>query len=130
MTHNLDTYRSSRDRGTAWLLQQLNDDGSIGPVDRDFTYYRMPWTFTITGHTDAALRQCDWVRRNQFSDDGDFVGVSHRQVEANSYQNATFIYGADRGPSRQSGADDGRPGGGPGGGAMVAHDLGSATGPS
>jgi hypothetical protein len=94
MTHNLDTYRSSRDRGTAWLLQQLNDDGSIGPVDRDFTYYRMPWTFTITGHTDAALRQCDWVRRNQFSDDGDFVGVSPRQVEANSYQNATFIYGA------------------------------------
>jgi hypothetical protein len=94
MPPNLDAYRISRDRGTAWLLRQMNDDGSIGPVDQDFTYYRMPWTFTITGHTDAALRLCEWVRTHQFSDDGDFVGVSPRQVEANAYQNATFIYGA------------------------------------
>jgi hypothetical protein len=94
MTPNLDEYRISRDRGTAWLLRQINDDGSIGPVDQDFTYYRLPWTFTITGHTDAALRLCEWVRKHQLSDDGDFVGVSPRQVEANAYQNATFIYGA------------------------------------
>src|SRR5687768_8907197 len=90
---DLDTYRRANQRGTDWLLQQVNDDGSIGPVDQDFTYYRLPWTFTITGHTDAALRLCDWVRQHQFSD-GDFVGVSPRQIEANAYQNATFIYGA------------------------------------
>jgi hypothetical protein len=90
----LDAYRTSRDRGTAWLLQQMNDDGSIGPVDQDFTYYRMPWTFTITCHTDAAMRVCDWVRQHQFSADGDFVGTSPRQIEANAYQNACFIYGA------------------------------------
>ncbi len=94
MTDNLDTYRISRDRGTAWLLRQINDDGSIGPVDQDFTYYRMPWTFTITGHTDAAMRVCDWVRQHQFADNGDFVGVSPRQIEANAYQNAVFVYGA------------------------------------
>jgi len=94
MTHSLEAYRTSRDRGTAWLLRQINDDGSIGPVDQDFTYYRMPWTFTITGHTDAAIRLCEWVRQHQFSADGDFVGVSPRQIEANAYQNATFIYGA------------------------------------
>jgi hypothetical protein len=94
MTHNLAAYRTSRDQGVAWLLRQINDDGSIGPVDEDFTYYRIPWTFTITGHTDAALRLCEWVRTHQFSHDGDFVGVSPRQIEANAYQNATFIYGA------------------------------------
>lgn len=94
MTDSLDAYRAARDRGTAWLLRQMNDDGSIGPVDRDFTYYRMPWTFTITGHTDAAMWVCDWVRRHQFAADGDFVGVSPRQVEANAYQNACFVYGA------------------------------------
>jgi hypothetical protein len=91
---NLDAYRDARDRGTAWLLEQVNDDGSIGPVDQDFTYYRLPWTFTITGHTDAALHLCEWVRQHQFSETGDFVGISPRQVEANAYQNATFIYGA------------------------------------
>ena len=91
---NLDVYRDARDRGTAWLLEQVNDDGSIGPVDQDFTDYRLPWTFTITGHTDAALRLCEWVRQHQFSETGDFAGISPRQVEANAYQNATFIYGA------------------------------------
>src|SRR5262245_44194027 len=91
---DLDRYRCARDRGTAWLLDQLNADGSIGPVEHDFLYYRLPWTFTITGHTDAALRLCQWVREHQFSDEGDFVGVTPRQIEANAYQNATFIYGA------------------------------------
>jgi hypothetical protein len=87
-------YREARDRGTAWLLDHVNADGSIGPIDQDFTYYRLPWTFTITGHTDAALRLCQWVHEHQFANDGDFVGVTPRQIEANAYQNATFIYGA------------------------------------
>jgi hypothetical protein len=91
---NLDAYRVAMERGTQWLLAQINDDGSVGPTDQDFTYYRIPWTFTVTGHTDAALRHCDWVRTHQFSLDGDFIGVSPRQIEANAYQNATFIYGA------------------------------------
>lgn len=91
---SLDAYRAARDRGAAWLLSQINTDGSIGPTDQEFLYYRLPWTFTITGHTDAALRLCDWVRTHQFAEDGDFTGVTPRQVEANAYQNATFIYGA------------------------------------
>jgi hypothetical protein len=91
---NIEAYRTARDRGTTWLLRHVNADGSVGPTNQDFTYYRIPWTFTITGHTDAALRLCDWVRKHQFSSDGDFVGVSPRQIEANAYQNATFIYGA------------------------------------
>jgi hypothetical protein len=78
----------------AWLLRQRRPDGTIGPVDRDFTWYRLPWVLTITGHTDAALLLCEWVRHHQFAADGDFVGVSPRQVEANTYQNATFVYGA------------------------------------
>jgi hypothetical protein len=91
---DLDRYRGARDRGTAWLLDQLNADGSIGPVGQDFLYYRLPWTFTIAGHTDAALRLCQWVREHQFSEQGDFTGLTPRQIEANAYQNATFIYGA------------------------------------
>ena len=94
MLMTLDAYRAARDRGTAWLLSQVNADGSIGPTDQDFLYYRLPWTFTITGNTDAAVRLCEWVREHQFAENGDFTGVTPRQVEASAYQNATFIYGA------------------------------------
>lgn len=90
----LNAYRAARDRGTAWLLTQCNPDGSLGPADQDFLSYRLPWTFTITGHTDAALHLCQWVREHQFAANGDLTGVTPRQIEANSYQNATFIYGA------------------------------------
>jgi hypothetical protein len=91
---DLAPYKQARDRGTAWLLEQVNSDGSIGGTDQDFLYYRLPWTFTITGHTDITVRLCQWVRENQFADNGDFVGVTPRQIEASTYQNATFVYGA------------------------------------
>lgn len=94
MQEKLDAYLDARRRGTEWLLAQLNDDGSIGPVDQGFNYYRLPWTFTVAGETRHAVRLCDWVRKHQFSTEGDFAGVSPRGVEAYSYENATFIFGA------------------------------------
>jgi hypothetical protein len=94
MNDKLTAYLDARRRGTDWLLSQLNDDGSIGPVDQGFNYYRLPWTFTVGGATLHAVRLCDWVRKEQFSPDGDFVGASPRGVEAYAYENATFIFGA------------------------------------
>ena len=89
----LDAYQDAKHRGVAWLLEQLNSDGSIGPVEEGFNYYRIPWTFTIAGETRLAARLCDWVRRNQFAESGDFIGVSPRGLEAYAYENAVFIFG-------------------------------------
>jgi hypothetical protein len=90
----IEAYQQSKQRGIDWLLQQLNPDGSIGPVEDGFNYYRLPWTFTISGETRHAVRLCDWVRRNQFAENGDFTGVSPRGLEAYAYENAVFIFGA------------------------------------
>lgn len=94
MQERLNAYLEARRRGTDWLLNQLNDDGSIGPVEKGFTYYRLPWAFTVAGETRHAVRLCDWVRQHQFSPEGDFVGVSPRVVESYAYDSATFIFGA------------------------------------
>jgi hypothetical protein len=84
----------ARRRGTEWLLRHLNDDGSIGPIEQGFYYYRLPWSLAVTGETDHAVRLCDWVRAHQFATNGDFAGVSPRGLDPYAYENATFIYGA------------------------------------
>lgn len=90
----IEKYLRARQRGVDWLLAQMHDDGSIGPVEAGFHYYRLPWTLTVVGETRQAARLCDWVRRHQFDTDGDFTGTSPRGIEAYAYENATFIFGA------------------------------------
>jgi hypothetical protein len=94
MDDRIQAYLDAKRRGTEWLLAQLNDDGSIGSVEQGFYYYRLPWTLTVAGETWHGVRICDWVRAHQFAEDGDFVGISPRGIEAYAYENATFIYGA------------------------------------
>jgi hypothetical protein len=91
---SIEIYQQSKERGVRWLLEQLNPDGSIGPVEAGFNYYRLPWTFTIAGETRHAIRLCDWVRHHQFAANGDFTGVSPRGLEAYAYENAVFVFGA------------------------------------
>lgn len=93
----IEAYLDAKQRGVDWLLQQLHPDGSIGPVDVGFNYYRVPWAFIISGETRHAVRLCDWVRKNQFAGNGDFTGVSPRGLEAYAYENAVFILGAQMG---------------------------------
>jgi hypothetical protein len=90
----LEAYQQSKQRGVQWLLERLNPDGSIGPVDAGFNYYRVPWSFIISGETTHAVRLCDWVRRNQIAENRDFTGVSPRGLETWAYENAVFILGA------------------------------------
>ena len=45
-------------RGTEWLLGRVAPDGSVGPSDEGFRFYRLPWTFTVAGHTQTATAVC------------------------------------------------------------------------
>ena len=65
----LRTYSEARRKGVQWLLQHLNDDGSIGDPREGFKFYRAPWTFMITGEVEAANAICDWIRRNMLTPD-------------------------------------------------------------
>ena len=95
LERKLDAYRQARRRGVEYILKYVNSDGSVGPPEKGFFYYRTPWALATAGETEAATRLCDWVRRNQFAENGDFTGVSARPlVDWCLYMNGLMVVGA------------------------------------
>lgn len=88
-------YRQTQRKGIDYILQHANSDGSIGPVEEGFFYYRTPWALATGGANEAALRLCAWIRQNQFGENGDFVGVSPRPLDDHYlYTNGLLVVGA------------------------------------
>lgn len=90
----LQAYRAAREKGLEWLLRQVNDDGSIGDPSEGFHFYRAPWTFVVTGQTQAASAICGWIRRNMLQADGTIGGPYRVFDDAYAYRDATLIIGA------------------------------------
>ncbi|MSP12288.1 MAG: hypothetical protein EXR62_04940 [Chloroflexi bacterium] len=90
----LQAYRESRRRGMAWLLQQMNSDGSIGDPQEGFYFYRAPWTFAVTGETEAAHAICGWIRQHMLTPEGTIDGPYRTSGYAYTYQNSALIIGA------------------------------------
>jgi len=93
----LATYRQACRRGTDWLLNFINQDGSIGPVYDRLYYYRVPWTFALMGELAVASRLLDWVCRHMLSPEGAFEGLSPQGVfesRYGSYPQACLVVGA------------------------------------
>jgi hypothetical protein len=82
---SLEIYRHCCRRGTDWLLEQLNADGSIGPVADDLYYYRVPWTFALVGEIEAASRNLEWINRNMLTAKGAFEGLTPQGSFADRY---------------------------------------------
>lgn len=72
----LATYRQACRKGADWLLNFMNQDGSIGPVQDSLYYYRVPWTFALMGEIAAASQVLDWIHRHMLLPEGTFEGVS------------------------------------------------------
>ena len=90
-------YRQACRKGTDWLLDFMNNDGSIGPVEEGIYYYRVPWAFTLMGEIEAASKVLDWINNNMLTSDGSFEGPSPRGAFDNrygSYPIACLIVGA------------------------------------
>lgn len=93
----LDAYRQACRRGTDWLLNLMNQDGSIGPAEEGLFYYRVPWAFALVGEIAAAGRKLDWIDQRMLSPEGAFEGVSPRgafESRYGSYPLACLIVGA------------------------------------
>lgn len=86
--------REVRRKGTAWLLDHVNADGSLGDPAEGFHFYRAPWTFTIAGETAAAAGICNWIRREMLTGEGTIEGPYRVFDDAYAYRNATLIAGA------------------------------------
>jgi hypothetical protein len=95
LSEKLEQYRQAQRKGVDYILKHVNSDGSVGPADKAFFYYRTPWALATAGEIEAATRLCDWIRRHQFGENGDFVGVSPRPVvEHYMYMNGLLVIGA------------------------------------
>ena len=62
--HKIARYEEVKRSGVDYILEHENPDGSFGPVENGFFFYRLPWTFLVAGETRAALGICRWVREN------------------------------------------------------------------
>src|SRR5438105_8443277 len=87
-------YRDARDRGTRWLMKQMNADGSLGDVRDGFYFYRAPWTFATTGETDAASAICGWVRKHMLTAGGAIDRPYRASGYAYAYTTSACIIGA------------------------------------
>ena len=94
LRHKIARYEEVKRRGVDFILEHENPDGSFGPVENGFFFYRLPWTFLVAGETRAALGICRWVRENMLTEDGDFDRGLRKMTDAYAYRNGTFIYGA------------------------------------
>lgn len=94
----IDRYLAARDKGLSYLLAHVNEDGSIGPVERGIYYYRAPWALALGGKTAHAQRLMGWIRRHMVTAEGDFRGERSPFDDAGSaaftYELSCLIYGA------------------------------------
>ncbi len=91
-------FREARDRGCAYLLRLLREDGSFGDLEQGVAeYYKVPTAFQVCGQTEAANRLCGWIRNNGMTPEGDF-GPRPRAAEGYSYAyyNTWVIIGTHR----------------------------------
>jgi hypothetical protein len=91
------SYRQVCRKGTDWLLNLMNSDGSIGPAEMRLFYYRVPWAFVLMGELEAAGQVLDWITKHMFTEEGAFEGVSPQGVfdeRYGSYPLACLLVGA------------------------------------
>ena len=81
-------------RGAEWLLARVRSDGSVRDSNEGFRFYRLPWSLTVSGHTQAATAVCGWIREHMLTPDGDFDRGHRKLYDAYAYRNATLVYGA------------------------------------
>jgi hypothetical protein len=60
-----------RDRGVAWLLDHVDEDGRPAGADHRNGYHRVPWTLAVVGERAAAGSVLSWVERTALTPEGD-----------------------------------------------------------
>ena len=94
----MDRFAKARDRGGAYLLTQLHDDGSFGDLELGvMDYYKVPAAFVVCGEASAASRLCSWIRRHGMTPEGDYIPRPESpHAYAYVYFNSWTIMGAHR----------------------------------
>ncbi len=91
-------FREARDRGCAFLLNQLRKDGGFGRAEQGLAeYYKVPAALAACGETFTANRLCSWIRKHGLLPDGDY-GPRPESIRGYgyTYYNSWVIKGAHR----------------------------------
>ena len=68
----IDSYVRAAQKGVAWLVEQQNADGSVGPPEHLATFcYKSPYALAVTGHAVEANRLVSWMKANMLDEDGE-----------------------------------------------------------
>ncbi len=98
IAERLGLYEATRRNGVEFLLAQMNQDGSIGPLEAGIYYYRVPWALAVSGETSAAMRVLEWVGRHMLTEEGEIRGNASpdrgMRSQANTYAETIIAYGA------------------------------------
>ena len=81
------SYKNSCDKATSWLLNFINSDGSIGPVNERLYYYRVPWCLALMGEHTVAQNKLNWITDCMFTSDGEFEGIPCSDSSGDHYHN-------------------------------------------
>lgn len=87
----------ARDRGLAWVLARIDDDGA--PIDSEIYngYYRLPWALSAAGARGVAARTLRWIEDSALDPSGDLrEGVPREKFtyRAASYPLSVIACGA------------------------------------
>ena len=70
---DLSRFKKARNKGGAYLFEQLHQDGSFGDIEKGVVeYYKVPAALMVCGMSGAANQLLSWVRNNGFMENGDF----------------------------------------------------------
>jgi hypothetical protein len=93
-----DRFASARDRGSDFIADRMRSDGTVedSPL-KPSDYWGVPIALAVGGHSSAASRTLDWIRRNAFTPEGDFGPTPDKALsESYGYNNSWLVEGAHR----------------------------------
>jgi len=97
MLENRSAYEKSVRKGIDWIAAQVNQDGSVNPVDKgSFAYYKIPWSLAVAGRTEQAAAVVTRIAADTMTEEGDFFtdARSKFHLDYYAYENAWIVAAA------------------------------------
>lgn len=86
MLKNREIIKESVEKSIKWLLDQINPDGTINPVEKGaIAYYKIPWALILAGRTEEAKKVIDWIVRETMTPDGDIESDKRGKFHSDYY---------------------------------------------
>ena len=79
-------YEESVRRSVEWLLTQVNEDGTVNPVEKgSIAYYKLPWALIMGEQTHKAKKIIDWTIKETMAPDGDLKSEKRQKFHLDYY---------------------------------------------